>query len=105
MPKKCSPRTWIVGDITKVYLTLCNILLNNNYLPVFVPIGYEENTGNSLNINADTATGALAGALQAELFILVTDVAGVLNENKQLLPHLTFSQLTDLKINKLFMVE
>lgn len=86
-----------VGEVTKVDPMLCHILAENGYIPVFAPIGYEEETGTSLNINADTATGALAGALQADIFILVTDVKGVLNKNKELLPHLDFAAIKALK--------
>lgn len=86
-----------VGEVTKVNPKLCHVLLENGYIPVFAPVGYEENTAQSLNINADTATGALAGALKADIFILVTDVKGVLNKEKQLLPHLNFSQINALK--------
>lgn len=90
-----------VGDVININPDLCFLLLKNNYVPVFAPIGYEENTGNSLNINADTATGALAGALQAELFILITDVAGVLDENKTLIPHLSLTKIQKLKEQKI----
>lgn len=86
-----------VGEVCSVNPKLCHILLENHYIPVFAPIGYEERTGHSLNINADTATGALAGALKADIFILVTDVKGVLNKEKELLPHLDFAAIKALK--------
>ena len=95
--KNADTELGFVGSVTSIDPTLCKLLLNNNYVPIFAPLGYEEKTGNSLNINADTATGALAGSLQAELFILVTDVAGVLDQNKKLLPHLTFATINKLK--------
>lgn len=95
--KNSDPELGFVGEVCKVNPELCHILLENGYIPVFAPIGFEENTGNSLNINADTATGALAGALHADIFILVTDVAGVLDKEKNLLPHLNFAQIQALK--------
>lgn len=95
--KNHDPELGFVGEVCKVNPHLCHILIENDYIPVFAPLGYEEQTGSSLNINADTATGALAGALQADIFILVTDVAGVLDKEKNLLPHLNFVQIQALK--------
>lgn len=95
--KNADPELGFVGEVSKVNPELCRLLIENGYIPVFAPVGYEEQTGSSLNINADTATGALAGALQADIFILVTDVAGVLDKNKNLLPHLNFAEIAALK--------
>lgn len=91
--KNPNPELGFVGEVSKVNPELCRLLMENGYIPVFAPVGYEEQTGSSLNINADTATGALAGALQADIFILVTDVAGVLDKNKNLLTHLNFAEI------------
>ncbi len=85
-----------VGEVYEVDTALVNCLLDNNFLPVIAPIGYGEN-GTSLNINADTASGALAGALKADIFILVTDVSGVLDKNKNLIKHLTLAEIEKLK--------
>lgn len=77
----------LVGEVTSVNSKLCYDLMQLNYVPVVAPVGYGPH-GISLNINADTATGALAGALEADCFLLVTDVAGVLDAHKKRLPHL-----------------
>lgn len=98
--KNSDPELGFVGEVTKVNPELCRLLTDNGYLPVFAPVGFESETGSSLNINADTATGALAGALQADIFILVTDVAGVLDKDKNLLPHLSFTEIQALKEDK-----
>lgn len=98
--KNTDPELGFVGEVSKVNPELCRLLMENGYIPVIAPVGYEEQTGSSLNINADTATGALAGALQADIFILVTDVAGVLDKNKNLLPHLGFAEIKALKQNE-----
>lgn len=90
-----SPDLGLVGEVQKVDPKLCEDLLALGYVPVLAPIGTSVN-GHSLNINADTATGAVAGALRADVFMLVTDVAGVLDKNKQLLPHLTRVQIQEL---------
>lgn len=100
LAKKSDPELGFVGEVCKVNPDLCHVLIENGYIPVFAPIGYEEKSGSSLNINADTATGAMAGALHADIFILVTDVAGVLDKEKKLFPHLNFAQIQVLKDNE-----
>jgi acetylglutamate kinase len=65
-----------VGDITEVNCEIVEKLSNNGYIPIIAPIGVDEN-GQSYNINADTAAGALAGALKAEKLILLTDIEGI----------------------------
>ena len=84
-----------VGSVEKVNPNLCIDLMGKNYVPVVAPIGYGPK-GISLNINADTATGALAGALCADIFLLVTDVSGVLDKDKNRFAHLTKSQVESL---------
>jgi isopentenyl phosphate kinase len=58
-------------------------LINAGVIPVVAPIGMSE-SGETLNINADTAAGAVAGALRAKRFLLLTDVPGVLNKVRPL---------------------
>ena len=84
-----------VGSVEKVNPKLCLDLMQMNYVPIVAPIGYGPE-GISLNINADTATGALAGALCADIFLLVTDVPGVLDKGKNRFAHLTKSQIENL---------
>lgn len=81
-----------VGSVAKVNTELSKHLIHSGYVPVFAPIGYGPQ-GISLNINADTATGSLAGALQADVFLLVTDVPGVLDKEKNRFNHLTKKQI------------
>lgn len=81
-----------VGAVTKVNTQLSETLIEAGYTPVLAPIGFGPE-GISLNINADTATGSLAGALQADVFLLVTDVAGVLDKEKKRFNHLTKKQI------------
>jgi len=66
-----------VGEVSEVNPQVIGDLINAGYLPVIAPIGVGED-GNSYNINADTAAAAIAGALQADKFIMLTDVPGVL---------------------------
>lgn len=69
-----------VGKITEIKTDLITDLLNLGYVPVISTIGYDDE-GNIYNVNADTAAAAIAGALNAENLILMTDICGLL-ENK-----------------------
>lgn len=66
-----------VGEVCAVRPQVIKDLVAAGYLPVIAPIGVDEH-GQSYNINADTAAAAIAGALKAEKFIMLTDVPGVL---------------------------
>ncbi|WP_269714639.1 acetylglutamate kinase [Caulobacter sp. NIBR2454] len=82
-----------VGEPTIVDPHLIEALIysESDYIPVVAPIGVSEE-GETYNINADTVAGALAGALRAKRMLLLTDVAGVLDENKQLIRELTLAE-------------
>lgn len=83
-----------VGDPKKVDAKLVSTLIeneDNDYVPVVAPVGVGED-GNTYNINADVAAGALAGELKARRFLLLTDVAGVLDADKQMIHEITVSQ-------------
>jgi acetylglutamate kinase len=60
-------------------------------IPVVAPIGVGEQ-GESYNINADTVAGAVAGAVRAARFLLLTDVPGVLDADKKLIPELSAAE-------------
>lgn len=67
----------LVGEVDKINTDLLKMFLNNDYIPVISPVGIDCE-GNSLNLNADTAAGEVAGALGSEKLIILTDVPGVL---------------------------
>lgn len=72
--------------------------LTQDYIPVIATIGVDER-GESYNINADTAAGAIGGALNAEKLMFLTDIDGIRkNENdpKSLMPHITVAQINDM---------
>jgi acetylglutamate kinase len=75
-----------VGDPKHVDPKIIEALIyaDEDYVPVIAPIGVSED-GATYNINADTVAGALAGALKAKRMLLLTDVAGVLNADGQLI--------------------
>lgn len=68
-----------VGEITNVNMEVVEEALNHGFIPVISTIGYDEQ-GNCYNINADTVAAAVAGALNAEALISMTDVVGLLRD-------------------------
>ncbi|MED4235965.1 acetylglutamate kinase [Priestia megaterium] len=84
-------RLGYVGEVKGVNDTLLKQLTDSQYIPVVSSIGADEE-GNSYNINADVAAGAVAKAVNAEKLMFVTDVKGVLKDGA-LLPELTKSEI------------
>ena len=82
-----------VGEPKAIDTTLIDALLSaeEDYIPVVAPIGVSVE-GQTYNINADTVAGALAGALGAKRMLLLTDVAGVLDRNGELIRQLTVAE-------------
>ncbi|NDE91504.1 MAG: acetylglutamate kinase [Alphaproteobacteria bacterium] len=80
-----------VGEPVKVNTYILKKILEEDGIPVIAPIGVDEN-GQTLNINADTLAGAIASALQAVRFMLLTDVAGFLDKNGELVPEMTLAE-------------
>ncbi len=83
-----------VGDPTRIDPKLIRSLIDSeedDYIPVIAPIGVGED-GQTYNINADTVAGALAGALKARRMLLLTDVAGVLGADGELIRQLTVAE-------------
>jgi acetylglutamate kinase len=82
-----------VGEPKHIDTTLIEQLINadHDYIPVIAPIGVDD-AGQTYNINADTVAGALAGALGAKRMLLLTDVPGVLDANKQRITDLTIAK-------------
>jgi acetylglutamate kinase len=74
----------LVGKVVGINSDLINSLVNEGVIPVIAPTGVGEN-GETYNINADIVAGAVAAALRAEKLMLLTDVEGVLDENKKLI--------------------
>lgn len=77
-----------VGEPDKVDLTILNHILGREMVPVLAPVATSA-TGGTFNVNADTFAGAIAGALKAKRLLLLTDVPGVLDESKKLIPELS----------------
>lgn len=69
----------LVGEVTDVNTGLIRTLLDNDFVPVISSIGVDEN-GTAYNVNADYAAVAVAGALNAEKLVFITDVAGIMED-------------------------
>ena len=87
-----------VGNPIKIDISIINESIDKGNIPVIAPLGTDKE-GNTYNINADTAAGAIAGALKADKLLLLTDVAGILDENKKLISSLSLEEAQQI-INK-----
>jgi Acetylglutamate kinase len=76
-----------VGEPKKINKSLIQAALGKNQIPVIAPLGYDANK-NMLNINADTAAAFVAETVKAERLLLLTDVEGVMDNNKKLITEL-----------------
>ncbi|MBO5321749.1 MAG: acetylglutamate kinase [Clostridia bacterium] len=72
-------RLGFVGNITKVNVEPIKNLMDNDYIPVISTVACDDK-GNVYNVNADTAAAYIAGALNAERLISMTDIAGILKD-------------------------
>jgi len=87
-----------VGEVTKINIGPVSDILEKGYIPVISTLGCDEE-GNAYNINADTAAAHIAGALGAERFILMTDIAGILRDKDDpstLIPEISLAETDSL---------
>jgi len=84
----------LVGEVHRINVEILRSLDRSNFIPVIAPVGVGEN-GESYNINADLVAGAIAGALQAKKLLLMTDVAGVLRADGNLISSMTFAEAAE----------
>jgi acetylglutamate kinase len=80
-----------VGEPEKVDVTVLNQILGRELIPVLAPVAGSAN-GQTYNVNADTFAGYVAGALKAKRLLLLTDVPGVLDKSKTLIPELSVDE-------------
>lgn len=85
----------LVGEPKSINTSVLENFRESNITPVIAPIGTGLE-GETLNVNADTAAGAIASALNARRLLILTDVAGVLNSNGDLITHLKASDAKNL---------
>ncbi|HKT17205.1 MAG TPA: acetylglutamate kinase [Stellaceae bacterium] len=84
-----------VGEPYAINTKMLDLLEKSDIIPVIAPIGVGTK-GETYNINADTVAGAVAAALKAKRFLLLTDVVGVLDKEKKLISQLTVETAREL---------
>ena len=92
-------RLGYVGNITMVNARPIIDMLEKDYIPVIATLGCDDD-GNTYNINGDTAAAYIAGALQAERLLMMTDVPGVLRDKDDLstlIPRITVEEAKQLR--------
>lgn len=80
----------LVGEPAAInpHVLQCMLAAGSDIIPVIAPVAFSKQ-GETLNVNADTAAGAIAGALEARRLLMLTDVPGVLDRNGQIIPRMT----------------
>ena len=92
-------RLGYVGEITRVNIRPVTDLLEKGYIPVISTLGCDEH-GNAYNINGDTAAACVAGALNAERLIMLSDIPGILRDKDDpstLIPEMTILEAAKLR--------
>ena len=84
-----------VGDPVEVNPHIVDVISKSDLIPVIAPVGISRE-GETLNINADTFASALAARMQAKRLMLLTDVTGVLDNEKKLISQLTVEEARDM---------
>ncbi|MGY2050384.1 acetylglutamate kinase [Methylobacterium sp. JK268] len=78
----------LVGEPERVNRAVLDAVLKAELIPVLAPVAVGSD-GQTYNVNADTFAGAIAGAMRAKRLLLLTDVPGVLDKDKKLIPELS----------------
>ncbi|WP_020180543.1 acetylglutamate kinase [Methylopila sp. M107] len=81
-----------VGEPDKVDRTVLDWAISSDQIPVVAPVASGSDGTQTYNVNADTFAGAIAGAVDAKRLLLLTDVPGVLDKDKNLIDQLTVEQ-------------
>ena len=84
-----------VGEVDQIDTEVLHVILESNFIPVIAPIGVGDD-GSTYNINADLVAGKLAEVMGAEKLMLLTNVAGLLDKQEQILTGLTTEQVDGL---------
>ncbi|KFE35551.1 acetylglutamate kinase [Thioclava atlantica] len=90
------PELGFVGRPVEMNVQVIRDLYNAGIIPVIAPVATGMNENETFNVNGDTAAGAVAGALQADRLLLLTDVAGVKNKAGEVITELTPDDVTAL---------
>jgi acetylglutamate kinase len=84
-----------VGEVSSIDPAVVNMLCNSDFIPVIAPIGVGDD-GHSYNINADLVAGKVAEVLNAEKLLLLTNTAGILDKENNLLTGLSIENIDHL---------
>ncbi|MGB0445725.1 MAG: acetylglutamate kinase [Pseudomonadales bacterium] len=84
-----------VGEVKSVNTDVINMLCNSDFIPVIAPVGVDDK-GHAYNINADLVAGKVAEVLKAEKLMLLTNTAGLLDKEGNLLTGLSTQQVDEL---------
>ena len=88
-----------VGSPKEINQSIIEQIVSKKKVPVIAPLGLDKNN-QVFNINADTAAGAIAKKLNARRLIIMSDVEGVLDDNKKLIPEIDTNKINELITNK-----
>ncbi|MEZ5687145.1 MAG: acetylglutamate kinase [Paracoccaceae bacterium] len=88
------PELGFVGRPVEMNVQVIRDLYNAGIIPVIAPVATGVNDNETFNVNGDTAAGAVAGALQADRLLLLTDVAGVKNKDGDVITQMTPDEVT-----------
>ena len=88
-----------VGSPTKINKTIIDQIVNDKKVPVIAPLGLDEKN-QTYNINADTAAGSIAKKIKARRLIIMSDVEGVLDNNKKLISEINTDKINELIKNE-----
>ncbi|MEE9374880.1 MAG: acetylglutamate kinase [Rhizobiaceae bacterium] len=80
-----------VGEPKEIDITVLDMVAGSGLIPVIAPVAFDDD-GQTYNVNADTFAGAVAGALDADRLLFLTDVPGVLDKNGKLIKELNIKQ-------------
>ncbi|MBD3787647.1 MAG: acetylglutamate kinase [Sphingomonadales bacterium] len=83
------PELGFVGKPVEMNVQVIRDLYGAGMIPVIAPVATGVNDNETFNVNGDTAAGAIAGALQADRLLLLTDVAGVKNKSGEVVTQMT----------------
>ena len=84
-----------VGEVRQIDREVLDLVLGSDFIPVIAPIGVDDE-GNTYNINADLVAGKLAQVMQAEKLMLLTNVAGLMDAQGQVLTGLAAGRVDEL---------
>ena len=88
-----------VGTPTEINKVIIDRIVNDKKVPVIAPLGLDE-SNQTYNINADTAAGYIAKKIKARRLIIMSDVEGVLDINKKLIPEINSNSIKNLIDNE-----